>query len=73
MDHGLASRVEGIVGVPATGSVPLSGGCIAPVFRVTLADGSAVVVKSVVESDSGGPSDPADSPLDENRTNSRPW
>ena len=65
MDHGLASRVEGIVGVPATGSVPLSGGCIAPVFRVTLADGSAVVVKSVVESDSGGPSDPADSPLDQ--------
>lgn len=40
------ARLESLLGSPVTGVAPLSGGCIAEVAQVTLADGRAVVVKA---------------------------
>lgn len=41
----LYGRIEEITGQRPTGHGPLSGGCIAEIYRVDLADGSAVVAK----------------------------
>jgi fructosamine-3-kinase len=41
----LFQKVEQVSGVAATGVEPLSGGCIGEVYKVRLADGTAVVAK----------------------------
>ena len=45
LDDACCERIREAAGSPPAGSTPLSGGCIADVLRVTLEDGTSVVVK----------------------------